>query len=114
MNKFLGISKSKSSRLHPQGDGTSEAFVKQMKSCIQKQVNDHGSDWDLHLQTTAFAIHNNIAHSTKFTPSELMLGTGTKLSQPIDRFVESPPKSFAHKQAIEAHKNRPTKSSEIS
>ena len=102
LNKFLGISKSKSSRLHPQGDGTSEAFVKQIKSCIQKQVNDHGSDWDLHLQTTAFAIRNNIAHSTKFTLSELMLGT--KLSQPIDQFVESPPKSFA-KQAIDFAKN---------
>ena len=94
-----GISKSKSSSLHSQGDGTSEAFVKQMKSCIQKQVNDHGFDWDLYLPTTAFEIRNNIAFSTKFTPSELMLGA--KLSQPIDRFVESPLKSFVHKQAID-------------
>ena len=27
LNKFWGISKSKSSHLHPQGDGTSEAFA---------------------------------------------------------------------------------------
>ena len=74
-----------------------------MKSCIQKQVNAHESDWDLDLQTTAFAICNNTAYNTKFTPSELMLGA--KLSQPIDRFVESPPKSFAHKQAIDFAKS---------
>ena len=50
LNNYLGINKSKSSRLHPQGDGISEAFVKQMKTCVQKQVNKHGSDWDLYLQ----------------------------------------------------------------
>ena len=43
---LLGIGKSKSSRLHPQGDGLSEAMVKQTKSCIQKQVDTHGRNWD--------------------------------------------------------------------
>ena len=33
--KILGIGKFKSSRLHPQGDGLSEAMVKQVKSCVQ-------------------------------------------------------------------------------
>ena len=36
VSKILGIGKSKSSRLHPQGDGISEAMVKQVKSCVQK------------------------------------------------------------------------------
>ena len=38
----FGIGKSKSSRLHPQGDGMAESFVKQLKSCIQKQVDENG------------------------------------------------------------------------
>ncbi len=62
--KHFGMKKSKSSRLHPQGDGMSEIFVRQLKSCIQKQVETNGSDWDLYLQTTAFAIRSNIAHNT--------------------------------------------------
>ena len=56
---LLGIGKSKSSRLHPQGDGLSEAMVKQTKSCIQKQVDTHGRNWDQHLQSSAFAIRTS-------------------------------------------------------
>ena len=37
--KILGIGKSKSSCLHPQGDGLSETMVKQVKSCVQKKVD---------------------------------------------------------------------------
>jgi len=62
---LLGIGKSKSSRLRPQGDGLSEAMVKQTKSCIQKQVDtfittaSHGRNWDQHLQSSAFAIRTS-------------------------------------------------------
>ena len=99
LNNYLGINKSKSSRLHPQGDGLSEAFVKQMKSCIQKQVNKHGSDWDVYLQPTAFAIRSNTTYNSKYSPSELMLGA--KLTQPVDRFVSTSaiPMSYNTKQA---------------
>ncbi len=96
--KHFGIDKSKSSRLHPQGDGMAESFVKQLKSCIQKQVDKNGSNWDLFLQTTAFAIRSNIAYNLKCTPAELVLGE--KLSQPIDHvFDDDGPKNFNQKQA---------------
>ena len=42
----IGSVKSKSSRLHPQGDGMAEAVVKMLKNAISKQVDQHGSDWD--------------------------------------------------------------------
>ena len=81
----LKVDKSKSSRLHPQGDGTAEASVKQLKLCIQKQVQLNGTDWDLNLQSAAFAIRSSTANSTQVTPAELVLGT--KLIQPIDKVL---------------------------
>ena len=49
--EIFGIGKSKSSRLHTQGNGLSEALVKQMKSCVQKLVDQYGYNWDLYLQS---------------------------------------------------------------
>eukprot|EP00112_Aurelia_sp_Birch-Aquarium-sp1_P022657 Seg647.2 transcript_id=Seg647.2/GoldUCD/mRNA.D3Y31 product="hypothetical protein" protein_id=Seg647.2/GoldUCD/D3Y31 len=79
--KLLGIGKSKSSRLHPQGDGLAEAMVKQVKSCIQKEVDSHGRDWDLQLQSAVYAIRSNPNNNTKVTPSELIFVQNC-LSQP--------------------------------
>ena len=103
--KHFGVDKSKSSRLHPQGDGMAEIFVKQLKSCIQKQVDENGSDWDLYLQSTAFAIRSNIAYNSKCTPAELMIGQ--KLSQPIDHVFDNKNKkqNFNQKQASQFAKD---------
>ena len=94
--KHFGVDKTKSSRLHPQGDGMAESFVKQLKSCIQKQVEANGSDWDLYIQATAFAVRSNIAYNTKVSPAELMIGT--KLSQPLDQVLELSTQSLSQKQ----------------
>ena len=56
VSELLGILKSKSSRLHPQWDGLSEAVVKLVKSIMQKQIDIYGDDWDLYLQSAAFVI----------------------------------------------------------
>ena len=80
--ELIGTAKSKSSRLHPQGDGMAESTVKLMKSCVRKQVDRYGQNWDLYLHSTAFAIRSNINGSTKFTPAELILGEN--LRRPID------------------------------
>ena len=77
----LGIGKSKSSHLHPQGDGLSEAMVKQVKSCIQKQVDTNGCNWDQHLQPYAYAICTSINTSTNVIPAELVFGA--KISTPV-------------------------------
>ena len=94
--RHLGVEKSKSSRLHPQGDGMAESFVKTLKSCIQKQVESNGSNWDLFIQATAFAVRSNLAYNTKLSPAELVLGT--KLVQPIDTLIDTNFKSHAQKQ----------------
>lgn len=88
----MGIGKSKSSRLHPEGDGLSEAMVKQVKSCVQKQVDQFGRNWDLNLQAAVFAIRSNISSSTKVSPAELILGD--KLSLPMQLLTTNSPKKL--------------------
>ena len=44
LSNLLEIEKSKSSRLHPDGDGISEATVKQIKAIIRKHVDYYGHD----------------------------------------------------------------------
>ena len=79
---LIGTVKTKSSRLHPQGDGMAEATVKTLKKAIKKQVNEYGQDWDLYLHSTAFAMRSSLNSSTKHTPAELVLGDN--LQRPID------------------------------
>lgn len=79
---LIGTVKSKSSRLHPQGDGMAETTIKTIKTAIKKQVDEHGQDWDLYLQPTAFALRTSINHSTQHTPAELVVGDN--LQRPID------------------------------
>ena len=95
--KHLDVDKSKSSRLHPQGDGMAESFVKQLKSCIRKQVDENGTDWDLYLQATAFAIRTNMAYHSKCAPAELILGQN--LSQPIDHVFDEAAQTYNQRQA---------------
>ena len=88
----LGIGKSKSSRLHPQGDGLSEAMVKTVKSCVQKHVDTTGKDWDLHLQSSVYAICTSLTKSTGFSPAELIFGTSLK--PPIELLATTDPKEL--------------------
>ena len=96
---LLGIGKSKSSRLHPQGDGLSESLVKVLKSRVQKQVDQHGSNWDLYIQSAMYAMKTSITPSTGFTPAEMILGFHIKL--PVDLLtsniqdLQSKPNTYA-------------------
>ena len=89
---ILGIGKSKSFRLHPQGDGLSEVMVKIAKSCVQKHVNTTGKDWDLHLQFSVYAICTSLTKSTDFSPAELIFGTSLKT--PIELLATTDPKEL--------------------
>ena len=96
--KKIGTVKSKSSRLHPQGDGMAEAMIKILKRAVAKQVDTHGTDWDSYLQPTAFAVRGSLNNSTKCTPAELVLGNN--VIRPIDVSIKNNEKSsFANKQA---------------
>ena len=78
VSQLMGIRKSHSSCLHPQGDGLAETIVKLLKSIIQKQVDQFGSNWDLYLQSAAFAIRSSVNHSTGVTPAQLVIEENLK------------------------------------
>ena len=70
LSQLLGTDESKSSRLHPEGDGMSEAFVKIVKAVLRKHVEKYGENWDLHLQSAAYIIRSSINSGTGVTPAE--------------------------------------------
>ena len=97
--KMIGSVKSKSSRLHPQGDGMAELTIRTLKSSIKKQVDKYGKNWDSFLQPTAFAMRTSVNTSTKHTPSEIVMGDN--LMRPIDLSAETDTYTFSGKQASE-------------
>ena len=84
--KLIGVGKCKSSRLHPQGDGKAEAYVKFVKNCVVKHAENNVADWDNYLQQTAFAIRDSMSRATGVRPSELVMGR--KLKSPADLVIE--------------------------
>ena len=97
--KILGIGKSKSSHLHPQGDGLSKAMVKQVTSCVQKQVDQYGCNWDLYLQSAVYAICSSVNNynRTNVTPAELP--PGAKLSLPTEILCSASPRLLVQQSA---------------
>ena len=45
----LGIEQTRTSAYHPQGNGQVERFNRTLESMLAIVVNDHQTDWDLHL-----------------------------------------------------------------
>ena len=109
ISNLLGIDKTKSSRLHPQGDGLAESFVKVMKSCIQKHVDSHGSNWDLYIQAAAYAVRSNTAYNTKVSPAELVFGEKINMALNPSAVTHSACATYNQKQAIEFVKQLHTK-----
>ena len=69
-----------------------ESVVKILKDCIKKQVDKHGSDWDLYIQSAMYVVRSSICTSTDFTPSQMILGEILKF--PVDRLTTSSPKDL--------------------
>ena len=102
--KRLGVGKTKSSRLHLQGDGISESMVKVLKSCIQKQVDLHGVNWDLYLHSAMCAARTSVHSSTGFAPSQMVLSSNIKLSVDLltannVKDIQDKPKKHSERQA---------------
>ena len=81
----------------------SEASVKVLKSCIQKQTETHGTDWDLYLHSTAFAIRSHyMSLHTKVSPAKIILGA--ELKQPVQQLLPLKPHvqaPFNQKQTVQ-------------
>ena len=52
-----------------------------------KHVEKDITNWDMYLQSAAFAVKNSVSTATGFTPSELIMGR--KLKSPVDFIIGS-------------------------
>ena len=88
MCRLLGISKTRTTPLHPQSDGMVERFNQTIENQLSKYVEDHQRDWDKHIPFLLRAYRTAVHETTGHSPSQLMLGRHLRL--PIDLVLERP------------------------
>ncbi|GFU11011.1 retrovirus-related Pol polyprotein from transposon 412 [Trichonephila clavipes] len=70
----MGVSPRFSTPGHPESMGAVERWNRTLKDMLSKNVQEHGSDWDLHLPFLLFA-YREIPHSTTgMSPFQLVYG----------------------------------------
>ena len=89
--KLLDMSKTRTSRYHPQPDGLVERMNRTLRQLLRATVNEHGNDWDDHLPYVMLAYRSTVQESTKCTPNLLMFGREVRL--PVDLMYEACPSS---------------------
>ena len=88
MCRLLGITKIRTTPLHPQSDGMGERFNQTIESQLSKYVQDHQRDWDRHIPFLLMAYRTATNETTGHTPAQLMIGWNLRL--PIDLAIERP------------------------
>ena len=88
MCSLLGITKTRTTPLHPQSDGIVERFKCTHEAQLSKFVEDHQQDWDGHLPPLLMAYRTAVHEATGCTPASLMLGRDLRL--PIDLHIGHP------------------------
>ena len=82
MCSLLGISKTRTTPLHPQSDGMVERFNRTMEAQLSKFIEDHQRNWDQLVPLMLMAYRTAIHESTGCTPAKLMFARDLRL--PID------------------------------
>ena len=88
MCSLLGITKTRTTPLHPQSDSMVERFNRTLEAQLSKFVEDHQQDWDSHLPLLLMAYRTAVHEATGCTPVSLMLGQDLRL--PIDLHIGCP------------------------
>uniref|UniRef100_W5NNZ4 Integrase catalytic domain-containing protein n=1 Tax=Lepisosteus oculatus TaxID=7918 RepID=W5NNZ4_LEPOC len=84
----LGITKTRTTPLHPQSDGLVERFNQTLATQLATLVSRHQRDWDRHLPLALWAYRTTVQESTGCTPASLLLGR--EMRTPVD-LVFGPP-----------------------
>ena len=79
---LLGVSTTRTSAYHPEGNGQVERFNRTLEAIIAKTITDNQHDWDRQLPKVLFAYRTAIHETTHFSPFHLMFGRSPKL--PVD------------------------------
>uniref|UniRef100_A0A3B3SFD3 Gypsy retrotransposon integrase-like protein 1 n=1 Tax=Paramormyrops kingsleyae TaxID=1676925 RepID=A0A3B3SFD3_9TELE len=70
----LGITKTRTTPLHPQSDGLVERFNRTLAEQLSILTSSHQQDWDAFLPLVLMACRSAVQSSTSCTPAHLMLG----------------------------------------
>lgn len=85
----LGMTKTRTTPLHPQSDGLVERFNRTLAKQLAILTAEHQRDWDLHLPLVLLAYRSAVQESTSCSPALLMLGR--ELRTPAEMVFGRPP-----------------------
>ncbi|KAJ8351941.1 hypothetical protein SKAU_G00234170 [Synaphobranchus kaupii] len=87
--KRLGVTKTRTTPLHPQSDGLVERFNRTLATKLAILASQHQRDWDRHLPLVLWAYRSAVQESSQLTPAALMFGR--ELRTPVDLVFGAPP-----------------------
>ncbi|KAJ8369228.1 hypothetical protein SKAU_G00092560 [Synaphobranchus kaupii] len=87
--KRLGVTKTRTTPLHPQSDGLVERFNRTLATQLAIFASQHQCDWDRHLPLVLWAYRSAMQESSQLTPGALMFGR--ELRTPVDLVFGAPP-----------------------
>jgi hypothetical protein len=85
----LGVSKTRTTPLHPQSDGMVERYIKTVEEHLRKVIASHQRDWDERLPFFFLAYRASTHDKTGLTPASLVFGRELRL--PYDLLFGAPP-----------------------
>ena len=90
MCKMLGIKKTRTCPLHPQGDGFIERFNHTLLSILKSLLDpeEEQRDWDDKIPFAMLAYRSAVQESTGESPALMMLGR--EITLPVDLMLQSP------------------------
>ena len=81
--KNLGITQTRTSAYHPQGNAQVEHFNCTLEAMLTKTVNDNQQDWDRHIPNFFLAKRTAIHETTGYMPFYIMFGRSPVLPAEI-------------------------------
>ena len=82
LHQLTGISASRTTPYHPEGDGQPERFNRTLISMLKCLGESEKQDWSKHLAKLCFAYNSTVHKSTGYSPFYLMFGRESRL--PLD------------------------------
>jgi transposase InsO family protein len=87
--RILGVEKTRTTPLHPQGDGQTERANRTLLNLLAKIAHEKPADWDLYLPVATLAYNTSTHRITGETPFYLMFGREALM--PISLLAPSAP-----------------------
>ena len=90
--RLFQIAKTRTTPYHPSSNGLVERFNRTLASLIRSYLEEHTTDWDLHIPVLTAAYRATVHPSTGFTPNFMMFGRETTMPVhlPLPRAAADP------------------------